>query len=773
MLSRNPLLVFVSIPGLAIGLSAVLLLSVYLNHELSYDKHFPTKDNVLRLYNTVFENNQKTTYGICLRKAYTEIPQRVPEIEAATQIYRGWSVTAEYQKKKYPSLNMLYVDNGFFDVFGLELLHGDKKDALLGKNNAVITASTAQKIFGSTDCLGAVLEVSEEAFSITGIIKDLPPNTHFKSDLLISMETINPEGWGGLELYSYFRINDKANLKKVGEKIAKENNALMKPWGEPFNLTVESGTEKLADLHLHSVVDFDLSPKANLTQIYIIAGIAFFVLLIALVNFINLYILHGEKRLSEIAARKVIGASRTNLTKIFYSETGIIGLLALVLALVITFFAQPYFDGLMKREIGFGEIYSSSGIAIISGILVVLVLVSGAYPSYYLSKFNLVNALKGKSNNIKRKSSLSRIAVVLQFTVSVFLITSLIIIFAQVNFLKQVPLGFNPENVVGIRNLNHQIKQSIPSITHELKQLAYVESVGSSTHEMGSGASGQGIKKYGDPGNLKSIDEYRVNPGFAKTMQLQIIEGRYFNKSEADKKAVILNESAAKMLALDKQEGSLVDMHGTPLKVIAIVEDFYYIDHPGETIAPLVLTNYRTNTNNIYVRTKNPMTTEQQTQIEKIFKNYSPDFIYGQILLTDIYAHKYTNEERVMKLVTTGAILAICISFMGLMALSVMNVNRRKKEIGIRKVMGSTERQVVKALLTETFVLMAIAIGAAFIFSFMAMHQWLINFANHIYLSPLYFLLSATLTILIAVLAVGWQSWRAATRNPVEALKYE
>ncbi|WP_346857290.1 FtsX-like permease family protein [uncultured Draconibacterium sp.] len=773
MFRRNPLLVFVNLPGLAVGLSAVLLLAVYLKHELSYDQHFQTKNNVLRLYNAVTENGNITNYAICLRQAYTEIPSKVPEIRSATQIYNGWNTTAEYEKQKFPNMHLLYADKEFFDVFGLELLQGNSSDALQLENNVVITRSTALKVFNTVDCVGKVFNVSEEAATVTGVINDLPNNTHFNFDLLVSMQTVHPENWGGLELYTYFRIDENTNLAVVSEKIASANNEEMKPWGEPFNLSVETGTELLSDLHLHTVVDFDLSPKANLTHVFIIAGIAFLVLLIAMVNYINLYVLHGEKRIAEIASRKSLGATQSTLSRLFFTETSVISLLSFVLALALTAFVQPAFARLMKSQIELSDMFSFSGILLVLGILTVLILVSGAYPSYYLSKLNLVNALKGKSSKVKRKSTLSRIAVISQFSISVFLISALVIVFAQVNYLKEVPLGFNPENVIGITNLNNEVRRSASSVADKLSQLAFVEDVAVSDHAMGQGSSGQGIKKYGDSGNFKGIDEYRVHPGFAKTMQLELVDGRYFNKSESDKRAVILNQAAAKMLGSEVKVGSLVDMFDEPLTVIAIAKDFYYIDHPGAPIAPLVITNYRNNVNNIYVRTKAGTTSAQLAQIDEVIKSYSPELIISKFQLTDVYANKYTNEERMIKLVTTGAGLAIIISFIGLMALSVLNVNRRRKEIGIRKVIGSTETQVVRELLKETFILVLIAIVLAFIGSYFTMHQWLQHFVNRVSISPIYFLISAAFALLIAFMAVSWQSWRAATRNPVEALRYE
>ena len=773
MFMRNPLLIFVNLPGLAIGLSAVLLLSVYLKHELSYDSHFKTKNNTIRLYNSVVENGQATHYGICLRRSYSEVPQNIPEIEAATQLFRGWKNTVEYNTKKYPSLDLLYADKDFFDVFGLELLHGSTDDALAGDKKVVLNASTAAKIFDRSNCVGEVISISEEPFVVSGVIKDLPKNTHFNFDLLASIQTLNPEQFAGLEFFTYFKINEKADLEEVQNKIRSSNNDIMQPWAAQFDLNVKSGTEKLSRIHFHSPVDFDLSPKANLTHIYVVAGIAFLVFLIALVNFINIYVLHGEKRIAEIATRKSMGANQSSLSRLFFSETSIIGVTAFLLALGITTMVQPYFARLMQREMEFGEIFSVSGIVLVIFILALIILISGAYPSLYLAKLDLVNGLKGKTGRVKRKSTLSKISVVSQFTITVFLICSLVIVFAQISFLKDVPLGFNAQNVVGISNLNSDIVKSQSSIKEELEQLSFVSDVGTSTHSMGQGCSGQGIKMYGSQESLNSINEYRVNPGFCKTMQLEIQNGRYFNDTESDKNAVILNAAAVKLLGVEDPVGQLVTMHKKPLKVIAVVNDFYYTDHPGESIAPLVLTNYSDRVNTFYVRTENKISTSEVEQIEKIFKSHSPGFIFGHYHLTDVYANKFGNEERVMKLVSTGAVLAIVISFIGLMALSVINVNRRKKEIGIRKVMGSSEAEVIKTLLRETLVLVLISIGIAFIFNYITMQQWLTNFANRISLSPVYFIISALFALVIAFLAVGGQSWRAATQNPVNAIRDE
>lgn len=777
MLKRNPLLVFVTIPGLAIGLSAVLLLTVYLKHELSYDRHFPTKDRVLRLYNKVTEKGQTTVYGIGLREACTQIPSQVPEVETATQIYGGrqWQVNVKSGDRQFPSLNILYADSGFFDVFGLNLIAGDEKNALAGENQVVLTSSTATKIFNRLDCIGQVVRISDKPFTVTGVVRDLPEETHFTFDLLASLQTWHPDEWGSLEFFTYFLIDKNASPEEAGKKIAAANTKLLKSWGEKFNVKVESGTELLSRIHLHSIVDFDLSPKGSMITIGIVAGIAFFILLIALVNYINLYILHGEKRIAEIASRKSLGANSKSLAGMFYTETGIIGFISLILAVLLTLVVQPYFSALMQFPAGISELLSPAGILLTLAFLAALVLISGAYPTFYLSRINLVNALKGKANQVKRKNGLSVASVLVQFSITVFLISSLVVIQAQVSYLKDIPLGFNPEHVIEISEYSSEMRTKYENIHEELSRLPFVEGVGSSYARMGGGGSGQGIKAYGTTHDYSSIDEYRVQPGFCETMQMELLEGQFFATGERDKMSVILNEAAVKMLGLENPVGTqvLMSMFQEPMEVIGVVKDFYHVAHPGEPIEPLALTAYSDGVSRSYLRIAGDFTLDRYNQVAEILKRYDPEFIFGYSPLDAVYTAKFGNEERVMRLVSTGTFLAILISFVGLMALSLMHVSRRTKEIGIRKVTGSTVAEVMIRLLRQSVILVFISCVIAFGPGYLAMEQWLGNFSDKITLHAGYFLLSGLFALFFALLAVSWQSWKAATRNPVEALRYE
>jgi len=321
-LKKSKLLLFISVPSLIIGLSVFLLLIIYIKHETSYDKYFPNRNRVVRLYNTIIENGESSTWPICLRRAHTEIPPQIPEIEASTQLYRGWDFNVSYQKQKFSNIPLLYADKDFLKVFGLKLIAGYEKNALSQKNSIIIVKSLAEKIFGNNDCVGKVITLGDDNFTIEGLIDDFPTTTHFSFDILASMSSINAENFQGMEFFTYFLLSENSNFETVENKIASLNTKIIKnQWSDNPALKIESGVDKLENIHLYTHADWDISSKGNLTNIYIVGFLAFLLLFTAVVNHINLYMLHGEKRFFEIGIRKSLGASKKDLVKIFYSET--------------------------------------------------------------------------------------------------------------------------------------------------------------------------------------------------------------------------------------------------------------------------------------------------------------------------------------------------------------------------------------------------------------------------------------------------------------------
>ncbi len=771
---RSPFLLFVSIPGLAIGLTAFLLLALYINHETSFDKHFTTKDRVVRLYNESFEEHGSTVYPICIRAACKEIPPQVPEVEKATQLYGGWANRVEYKEDRFENQKLLFADAEFFDVFGLNLIEGIKEDALNQKNTVVISESLAGKIFGDKKCLGEIVRIWDMDFTITGIVKDLPNTTHFNFDVLASLKTIEHFFGSGLELYTYFLLKENADINAAGEKIAALNDKLLDEVHNTYPGKSKSGVELLADLHLKSITDFDLSDQANITHIYILNFLAFFILLIAVANHVNLFILHGEKRSLEIGLRKSLGADKASLRTLLFFETALITVVAFILALILTKATIPYFGDLIHKSLSFSEIMNPVSILLIIGFLIFLVLLSGAYPAMYLSKLGAIQALKGGTQKIQRKKWLSISSVVIQFSISAFLIVCMLAINAQVKFMKNMPVGFSLENVIGVNGFDQKIMGNFKPVQRELAKLPFVKNAGASLHYMGGGSSGQYIRMFGEPETEdKDVNQYRVQSGFCETMELDLIEGRFFRDNEEDKKGVILNQATVKMLGLEDPIGKQVMAWKYPLEIIGVVKDFYYEGYAGEPIAPLVLTMYSNEMNLIYLKLNEPLTQTQQDQITAVINKFDPDYKFHSYELKNSYERKFVSEDQLTKLVFFGTLFAIFLSFIGMFALSVFNVEKRTKEIGIRKAVGSSVSEVMIFLLKDVLKWVLMAMIPAFLVAYILLGDWLNGFANRIELGVIYFILAGLLGILIAILAISYQSYRAAIMNPVKSLKYE
>lgn len=776
MLKRNKLLLYVGIPGLSIGLSVVLLLVSYLKREYSFDKHFSTKDRVVRLYNTALEG-ESGTYGICLRKAYDDIPAQIGEIESATQIYNGWAtkLTAVETDQSFEDLHKLYVDKEFLQVFNQRLVIGDKANALKGKNKIVLSQSSAQKLFGTTDCLGKQVNMEyfgDPNFTVSGVVQDLPDNSHFNYDLLVSMESMPLKIFGGLEFMTYFLVKDKADLPLASQKIAQANDEIMKPWMENVGVKTISETVLLKNLHFFDKSSNEMIPTVNFKYLWIVGSIVALVLLIALVNFINLYSLHSGKRIGEIAMRKSLGASQTGLARLFLSDTLIMALIAFVLSIGLTYLAAPFFSKLLSSKVALSELLNPFGLLVIIGLLALIVVLSGIFPLLSLSSMSLSLGIKGKTNKVHRKSYTTQTALVLQFGITAFLIAGVVIFYAQVSYMKAIPLGFNPNNVEGFYAGSNAIAKKLPNIKNEVTQLPFVESAATSSHTLGAGYSGQVISKYGSTETPVPINEYRVQSGFAKTLQMELIDGDYFSSNNAENE-IILNEAAVKKIGIEPPYAGKPILYFGKKIIKGVVKDFYYEGNAGQAIQPIVLSAYQKIGATLYIRTKTPMTPDQKIQIANIFKQFDDTYVLNGFSLNERYANKFQQENKMMKMVSAGALLAILLSISGLIALSLLNVNRRTKEIGVRKVMGSTEKQVLSLLIKQVLVWVIIACIIGFLVNYYVMQQALQNFVNRISISPLYFIISGVVVLLVAVLAVSWQSWRAASRNPVEALRYE
>jgi putative ABC transport system permease protein len=775
ILKRNPLTFSVNVIGLGVALTTVIFTLTYIRYELSYDRHFKTKDRVVRLYSRVTDNSGIRVYGISLRKAYTELPGLVPEVEAAVQLYGGWPAPVQTKEVRLEKVGVFYADPEFFKVFGLGLRLGDENTALVGARNAVITSSIAEKLFHSTNCIGKTMEADGEQVKITGLMDDIPKNSHLNFGILISLTTLDMRWFSSsLEFQSYYLLKPNTDRKAAGNKIATANNQLMKDWATAWNAKIQSGVEPVTNLYLHSEASEFIPVHGSSKLILIVGLIALFVLITALVSYINLFIIQGEKRIVEISTRTMFGASKLSIAKLFFMETLVVYLISVMLALVVIYKSMPFLSKLLQSKVDFSDLLTGGGMMSLLILLTVLLLISSGYPVLYLSRLKYALGLRGKISGRGNHNRLSNASVFVQFTVASFFISCVVIIIAQLNYMHTVPMGFDKDNVITITNCSSAISKKYESVKTELLNLPFITAVCGGEHFMGGGWSGQSIRNVTDGENSnKAINEYREKPGFGELMNFRLIDGRFFRQSMADSQAIVVNESTIRLLGLKPKAGQTVFYRDERVEIIGIVKDFYYASNPGEPIEPLAIANCFWGTPNIYIRSNNPLTGSQLMQIKSIFHRFDNNYIFNHSTLADIFDGMYKKENRLAQMVFIGGAEVVIISLISLLALTILKISRRTKEIGIRKVNGSKVWELIAGLLKETMIMVACAIIVASLAGYLVMDQWLSDYAEHIHLTPGYFLLSALFVSVIAIVATTWQTWRAATGNPVEALKYE
>jgi len=779
IIRRDFLTLITNISGLSLGLAASILLTTFILFELSYDRYFSEASRIYRMNSVWIEEGERSEMPINVREAYTEIPGRVAGIEACVQIYRGSAAEVSFKENRHKDLSLLYADPEFFQIFDLKILAGTPKGALEEPYTVVLTEGMAGRIFGEADPMGLSITMKDQVYRISAVVEDIPPNTHFTFDMLMPMQMVPElESLGGLEFFTYYLLDAGSDPGPVIESIASENTRILTEGFAGFgSATFDSRLTLLSRLHLHSGISWDLTTPGSIRTIYIMLLITLAVMGLALSNFINLYILNGARRSGEIGIRKVNGAGRRILIGQFYMETTLVVTIAFVAgALLATLMIHP-FANIMQRD-SFTQVSDTPALyLVLTGIYLLTILLSGFYPALLLSKASPVALIRGTVNPAGDKRILLRLVSVLQICIAVSLLAILLGINTQIRFLKNRSVGYEPDNIVLVHNLNQKLINNYSALRENLQNLPGIEEVAASSHSIGGGYSGQGIGMHGDdPNHARSISEYRIWPGLCKLYQFKLLAGRFLEPDrKPDRQGVILNESAVEMLGSTPMEivGELVQMHSAPLEVIGVVEDFHY-ESAARKVEPLVLTAYSEDIWTISIRYASGSDAREILKaITTAIQSFDPDYVMVNRFAVDICESYYVDEERLQKILLFGSLFSVLIVLLGIYALVSHNMVARTKEIGIRKVMGGSIREMMTLIYISTLKWTLIASVLAVPLSWLYLKQWLGDYAVRI---PLYwwiFVCSILVVLLFQSLITLGQTRKTARRNPVEALRYE
>ena len=769
---RTRFFLVINIIGLAIGLAVSIMLILFVVNELSYDKHFPNYERIIRLNSVKEEEGKdKIVYGINLRKAYTEIPGKVPGIEASTQVYNnGGSADLTYDKSTFSNLEMLMVDPEFFKVFKIKFIEGTPETALSDKNSIVITRKQADIIFGSPEnAFGKTVKANQSEITVSGVVEDLPANTHFSFDVLTNIQSIE---WldqaGGLEFYTYYLIDANSSVDAVSEAIVKEYQPMMDAWGKHFQGKAYGAAEKLEDIYMNSEVGFDIGKRNSMSFIWLLSVLAILILFLAIANFINLFIAQGEIRMPEIGIRKANGALMGDIVRQFFSEVSFIVLISFAIGLILTILLTPYFSELIDKDIDLLQLLNPWFIVCVVLLFAITVLLSSSYPSFYLSHFSPLDIIGKRIKFSKQKLTVA--IVIFQSVITIVLISYILLINRQSSYLENIPLGYNPKNVM-ILFPSGSMSKSYPAIKDGLLSSPQIEQVSYAEHVIGMGWSGQGIGLLDNREKNYSINENRIGPGLSELMEFQLKEGEFFKENAPDSLIqIVLNEAAVKMLGLEYPvAGKYVNYKGNA-EVVGVVKDFYYQD-PAGAVQPLVLSK-PWSVGPIYIRFGDNITRiSAENIVSTVLGKFDPDYVLDTRWSEDIHLKKFENLKTQSNIILMASCLSMFIAMMGLVAVHLYATARRTKEIAIRRVNGATTRNVFALLsydITKWVVIAGIfAVPLAYYFAL----EWISGYTNRTTLGWSIFILPVVVQCIVAIIVTSGVSLKALSRNPVESLK--
>jgi len=762
-----------NISGMAIGLTCAMLILLWVQDEWSYDRHFEHADD---LYRVIEKQNspggEVTLFAPTLSAVAPALKNEYPDIVRYSRIIHT-PLTLK-KSDEFIEETVVAVDKDFFKMFNIRFVRGDINTALNDPHNIVITDETALKYFGNDDALGKTLPSRGFLVTVTGVVKPLPLNSHIRFDFLISTDFFVESGahinvWEDRgRSYSYVELVKGTDSKLVDLKI--QNFIKTHKKGSDAEILLQN----IKKIHLYSSGkhSYDISGHGDITYVAIMGLISFFILLIACINFMNLSTAQSVQRAMEIGVRKVAGANKQKIIAQFLGESLLIVFVAAIIAMILVELLLPGYNVLIGKQLDVD--YHRVGLYI--GLIALILfcgLLAGSYPAFYLSSLNPSDIIKGVINKDPGNTKFRRVLVIFQFTLSIVLIVCTLIIGNQLSYMQNKKLGFNKDN---IGYFMFPIRPGDPKLEALKKELGNNPDILSVTKgnspvnlETTSGGFNWAGKKAGEDVLFHRLD---TDEDYAKTFQLELKDGRFFSSEfPTDNTAVVINEKAVEAMGLKNPVGEvLTTSRGAKLTIIGVLKDFH-IQSLHHKIEPLIMK--KGESNNLYVKMKPDHIPATVESINKTFKSFDPGLPLIFHFLDDDFDNLYRTEQRMSKIFGYFSVLAIIISCLGLVGLSLFMTALRTKEIGIRKVNGAKSREIFSLLSKEYLFWVLISILIATPVAWYAMHRWLENFAYKTELRWWIFALTGLLALGIALLTVSWQSLKAATRNPVEALRYE
>ncbi len=808
-IQRNKVNSFINIAGLAIGMSCVVLIAIYVRDELSYDTFFRDAKNLYQVNLTGTDNGVQFSTGNTAPAVGPTMHSLYPEIESYSRIYRPGDVMVRNDDgpkagTNYTEKRILAVDSNFLQIFNYQILKGDAASCLKGPNSVVLTEQTAQRYFGNTDAIGKLLQfgTDKKVFLVSAVLKNIPQQSSFQFDMLTPINAYSVVkkrswNWFWLQTNTYVKMKNPlkpeeiARLESKFAVMAKEhafqNRAAMEVFAKKGG-KLEFRLMSLTSVHLYATgagTPARLTTLSDIKYVYIFSIIALFIIILACVNFMNLSTAQSAKRAKEVGIRKVLGSVKLQLVKLFLTEAVLYSLIATFIAMIVILLLIKPFNEITGKTLTYGSIFTSYICLFVLLLSLLIGLLAGIYPAFYLTSFHPAEVLKGTRlpknsfGNLLIRNGL----VVFQFSISIALIICTAIVFRQLKYIQNKDLGLTRENVVVISNTD-RLKTNEESFRQELlKQPAVIDaSISSSIPSRVNFTDGYVPEQVeSDKPLIKEIDltSFMVDNDFIPTYQMHVLQGRNFSKEFSDSASVILNETAAKQIGWKDAVGKYLAYPGNNqrFRVIAVVKDFN-VSSLHEAIEPFALFHNASKTYDlghsyVTVRFRASNMKDYLSDLGNKWKQFVPGTPFDYSFLDSEFDSLYRSEQLMGTVFGIFTFLSIFVACLGLFGLSLYTVERRTNEIGVRKVLGASVQNIVALLSRDLLKMILISAVVAFPVAWIAMAKWLEDFAYRTDIRWWIFLLAALSAVVVALLTVSYQSLRAALANPVKSLRSE
>jgi putative ABC transport system permease protein len=769
-----------NILGLTLGITSALFLIIYVSDELSYDRYHENADRIYRVSAKITETDDQFTWNVAQIPMGPQVVQDYPEVQSFVRFINMPRALYKFEDKEYNEENFFYADSTLFDIFTYKVLKGEVRSAVKDPGKIVLTGTVAARYFGDADPIGKTLVTGNTTFEVTGVIEDVPANSHFRFDAVAARNNLPKQlgTWGNFGVFTYLMFPGEFDVKAFETKIQGMYDAHMKTIFEPLKIKIEYILEPITRIHLYSTNAGEPEPTGSITYVIIFGIVALFLILIAAMNYMNLSTARSTSRAREVGLRKVVGSRRGPLVSQFLSESVVLTLISLLISVILLIILIPKFNLLAGKSFDLSVMYSPDMILSVIGVIIIVGIFGGSYPAFFLSRFSPVTVLKGEITQGSAGSLFRKILVVIQFTISVAMIVCTMVVFRQLKYLKTMDQGFNQENILTLQLNDREMIRKYPVLKRILLENNEIKFVTSTNTPVGEGSGKVIFSMETDQGMVqRGINFAVVDHDFVDALSIEIVKGRDFQLDMPSDTigGVVVNETLANRMGWSDAIGKKVVLGNGAFinaRVIGVMKDYHQTGMYNE-IESLMLVYRGSFTNIIYIKLSGNNTEQTISFIENKWKEVFSDHPFTYTFLSERFNRQFEADEKRGLIFTLFTILAILIACLGLFGLASYMVEQRTKEIGIRKVFGADEGVIVRLISKEFLILITVSIVIALPLAYYIMSNWLENYVYRTKIGVPLLLIAALLTIVITFITISYKAYQASILNPASSLKTE